>query len=178
MTAPRGTPPHPVSLQQAGLEKLSPAPASRPCGLAGDTLAGLFLAPRGSGWESGHLANPSDGGVWSQGPLHSSERLPRAPAEALACTERPRERTRGSSPGAPRVAGARCPPCSPFSEPLPCAFPFQKLRVSPLRDHPAMAWRVISSRRDESSVRRRQAESGACKGPESPAAASAPSRRG
>lgn len=39
-------------------------------------------------------------------------------------------------------------------------------------------WRVISSRRDESSVRRGQAESGACKGPESPAAASAPSRRG
>lgn len=149
MTAPRGTPPHPVSLQQAGLEKLSPAPASRPCGLAGDTLAGLFLAPRGSGWESRHLANPSDGGVWSQGPLHSSERLPRAPAEALACTERPRERTRGSSPGAPRVAGARCPPCSPFSEPLPCAFPFQKLRVSPLRDHPAMASDIQQAGREQ-----------------------------
>lgn len=149
MTAPRGTPPHPVSLQQAGLEKLSPAPASRPCGLAGDTLAGLFLAPRGSGWESGHLANPSDGGVWSQGPLHSSERLPRAPAEALACTERPRERTRGSSPGAPRVAGARCPPCSPFLEPLPCAFPFQKLRVSPLRDHPAMASDIQQAGREQ-----------------------------
>lgn len=176
MTAPRGTPPHPVSLQQAGLEKLSPAPASRPCGLAGDTLAGLFLAPRGSGWESGHLANPSDGGVWSQGPLHSSERLPRAPAEALACTERPRERTRGSSPGAPRVAGARCLPCSPFPSHFRALFPFRSSESH--HSEITRPWRVISSRRDESSVRRGQAESGACKGPESPAAASAPSRRG
>lgn len=129
--------------------KTVPRPGEQALWAGGGHSCWSFLGPRGSGWESRHLANPSDGGVWSQGPLHSSERLPRAPAEALACTERPRERTRGSSPGAPRVAGARCPPCSPFSEPLPCAFPFQKLRVSPLRDHPAMASDIQQAGREQ-----------------------------
>lgn len=70
--------------------------------------------------------------------------------------------------------GAR--PALPFRSHFRAFFPFRSSESH--HSEITRPWRVISSRRDESSVRRGQAESGACKGPESPAAASAPSRRG